>query len=151
MQSITSLVVFLALVGLAAAFGAQFAPGDWYEGLHKPPLTPPNWIFAPVWSILYVAIASSAWLVWRSSDVLSAALVLWGAQLALNAVWSYLFFGLQRPGLALVEIVVLLGLVAATTRWFWSVSLAAGLLFVPYLAWVSFAVYLNAGFWQLNR
>ena len=93
-------LIFLACVGLASFFGAQFVPGAWYEALQKPPLNPPNWIFAPVWSALYLAVAVAGWLVWRSGPTSRLPLALWGSQLALNAAWSWLFFGLERPGLA---------------------------------------------------
>jgi tryptophan-rich sensory protein len=151
MRDLGALGVFIALVALAALFGAQFAPGPWYEGLQKPPLNPPNWVFGPVWSILYLAIAVAGWLVWRAGPASAGPLVLWGGQLVLNALWSLLFFGLQRPGLALVEILLLLVLLIATTVSFFGVRASAGFLLVPYVAWVSFAAYLNAGLWHLNR
>lgn len=150
MQSLPALGVFLLLVGAAAAFGAIFTPGPWYESLRKPPGTPPDWVFAPAWSLLYVAIAVAGWLVWRTRRD-AVALGAWGVQLVLNAAWSYLFFGLQRPGLALLEIALLLAAIAVTTLAFYRVRPAAGLLFVPYAAWVAFAAYLNAGVWHLNR
>jgi translocator protein len=150
-RSLGALAVFLVLVSFAALFGAWFEPGLWYAGLHKPPLTPPNWLFGPVWSVLYLAIAVAAWLVWRSPRRSGLALTLWGAQLLLNATWSFLFFGLQRPGLALVEIVALLLLVAVTAASFYRVLPLAGALLTPYAAWVGFAAYLNAGLWYLNR
>jgi len=141
---------FVVLVAGAALFGAAFEPGAWYAALRKPPLTPPNWIFAPVWIALYLGIAVAGWLVWRARPQLGTPLRLWGAQLALNALWSLLFFGLQRPGLALLEILVLLALVLATTATFLRIRPLAGWLFVPYAAWVAFAAYLNAGVWYLN-
>ena len=151
MKAPLALGVFLALVAAAALFGAQFTPGAWYEALRKPPLTPPSWIFAPVWSALYLGIASAGWLVWRARPRLGPPLFAWGGQLVLNAAWSLLFFGLQRPGLALLEILVLLAAVGATTAEFFRIRPLAGWLFVPYAAWVSFAAYLNAGLWYLNR
>jgi len=151
MRSVLALCVFLLLVTLAASFGAVFQPGEWYQALRKPPLTPPNWIFAPVWSALYLAIALAAWLVWRERPGWSAPLALWTGQLALNALWSLLFFGLHLPGLALLEIGLLLALVVATARAFSRVRPLAGGLLAPYVAWVAFACYLNAGLWLLNR
>lgn len=151
MRDLVALGIFVALVALAALFGAQFVPGPWYEGLRKPPLNPPNWVFGPVWSVLYLAIAVAGWLVWRAPRASAAPLVLWGSQLVLNAAWSWLFFGLQQPGVALVEILLLLSLVIATTVSFFRVRALAGLLLVPYAAWVGFASYLNAGIWYLNR
>ena len=151
MRSALALFVFLGLTAAAGAFGAQFAPGAWYAGLERPPLAPPNAVFGPVWTALYVAIAVAGWLVWKTRPASPAPLALWAGQLALNAAWSWLFFGLQRPGLALVEILVLLAAVAATTASFFGVHRAAGWLMVPYAGWVAFATYLNAGFWLLNR
>ena len=136
--------------GLASFFGAQFVPGAWYEALQKPPLNPPNWIFAPVWSALYLAVAVAGWLVWRSGPTSRLPLALWGSQLALNAAWSWLFFGLERPGLALINILILLAVLLATLISFHRIHPWAGRLFVPYAAWVMFATYLNAGLWYLN-
>jgi tryptophan-rich sensory protein len=153
MRDFAILVLFIALVGGAAYFGARFAPGEWYAELRRPPLTPPGWLFGPVWSLLYLGIAVAAFLVWRARGEtgIGPALGLWAVQLVLNALWSWLFFGLERPGLALVEIVTLLAVVIATTVTFFIVRPPAGWLFVPYALWVSFATYLNAGFWLLNR
>jgi benzodiazapine receptor len=151
MRSALALVVFLALAAAAGAFSAQFAPGAWYAGLARPPLAPPNAVFGPVWTVLYVAIAVAGWLVWKARPASPAPLARWAGQLALNAAWSWLFFGLQRPGLALALILALLAAVAATTAAFFGVRRAAGWLLAPYAAWVAFASYLNAGFWFLNR
>ena len=151
MRDYIPLGVFVLLVAGAAFFGSQFQPGSWYAGLRKPPLNPPNWVFAPVWSVLYLAIAASGWLVWRARPGSPVPLSLWAAQLALNAAWSFLFFGLRRPGFALVEILVLLVVLFATTVSFFAVGRLPGLLLAPYAAWVSFAAYLNAGIWYLNR
>jgi tryptophan-rich sensory protein len=100
--------------------------------------------------VLYLAIAVAGWLVWHA-ETNRVALALWGAQLALNAAWSLLFFGLQRPGLALLEIGVLFAFILATATAFFRVRPLAGALFAPYAAWVAFAAYLNAGIWYLNR
>ena len=151
MRTAVPLIIFIALVAVAAFVGARFTPGAWYTSLERPPLAPPNWIFGPVWTLLYVAIAVAAFLVWRTPGDKTLALTLWGTQLALNALWSYLFFGLERPGLALIEISILLAVIVATTIVFWRLRPSAGALFVPYALWVSFATYLNAGFWFLNR
>ena len=146
-----ALGTFVLLVAAAAFFGAQFEPGTWYASLRKPPLNPPNWVFGPVWSALYLAIAISGWLVWRAGPGSLAPLSLWAAQLVLNAGWSFLFFGLRRPGVALLDIVALLLVLFLTTSSFFRVGRAAGALLLPYAAWVSFAAYLNAGIWYLNR
>jgi benzodiazapine receptor len=138
----------------AAAFGALFMPGAWYAGLAKPPLTPPNWVFGPVWTTLYLLMAIAAWTVWNRAGTLSRAARPAGwfvLQLVLNAGWSALFFGLHAPLFALIEIVVLWGTIAATIAAFARVSRFAAAMLVPYLAWVSLATYLNAGLWWLNR
>jgi tryptophan-rich sensory protein len=145
-----ALIVFLALSFAVAFFGARFQPGSWYAELVKPAWTPPNWIFPPVWTVLYAAIALAAWLVWRRSRRIDAALGLWGVQLALNAAWSWLFFGLHRPDLALVDIALLWIAAAAFAVAAWRSSPLAAALFVPYLMWLGFAAALNFSIWQLN-
>jgi tryptophan-rich sensory protein len=151
MHPAAALAGFIALVVLAALIGSAFQPSDWYASLRKPPLTPPNWIFGPVWSFLYLCIAVAAWLVWRARRGATTPLALWASQLLLNGLWSLLFFGLHRPGLALLELAILLALVVATTAAFFRVRSLAGALLVPYVLWVGFAIYLNAGIWYLNR
>ena len=145
------LVVCFAAAGIG---GAVTTPkiGTWYATLVKPSWNPPNWIFGPVWSALYVCMAIAAWLVWRQNGFSGAAvpLTLFGVQLALNVLWSCLFFGLQNPGLAFLEVVVLWMAIAATMVLFWRRSVIAGTLFVPYLAWVTFASVLNFTIWRLN-
>ena len=151
MHSAAALAGFIAAVALAALFGGVFQPGDWYEALRKPPLTPPNWVFGPAWSFLYLCNAFAAWLVWRARRGSTLPLALWAVQLVLNALWSLLFFGLRHPGISLLEIAVLLALVVATTFAFFHVRWLAGALLVPYAMWLAFAAYLNAGVWYLNR
>ena len=142
-RDLLALGAFILLVAAAAFFGAQFEPGVWYAELRKPPLNPPSWVFGPVWSVLYLAIAVSGWLVWRAPLVSRVPLALWAAQLALNAVWSFLFFGLRRPGAALVDIVALLIVLSLTTATFFRIGKAPGALLLPYVAWVGFAAYLK--------
>lgn len=136
----------------AAAVGGLFMPGDWYAALKKPSWNPPGWIFGPVWTALYAMMAVSAWLVWRRGGFAGQrrALTLFLVQLALNAAWTPLFFGMQRPGVAFAEIVLLWWAIAATLLAFRSVSRAAAWLLAPYLAWVSFASVLNFTLWRLN-
>lgn len=122
---------------------------NWYADLVKPSWTPPDWVFGPVWSVLYLSMAVAAWLVWRHDDV-AVQMTLFGIQLLLNALWSWLFFGLHSPSAASVDIVLLWTAIAATTVVFWRRSTAAGILFVPYLVWVSFACVLNLAIWRLN-
>lgn len=144
---------WLLLCAAVASMGALFMPGEWYAALRKPAWNPPNWIFGPVWTALYAMMAVAAWLVWRQGGFgrQRRALGLFFAQLALNAIWTPLFFGLHRPGLAFVEILALWLAIAWTLGAFWRVRRAAAWLLVPYLAWVSFAAVLNGTLWSLNR
>jgi len=147
-----ALVVPLAVGGLGSL--ATFdAVRTWYPTLTRPVFAPPNWVFGPVWTALYAMMGVASWLVWRAPDRPRArhALALYSLQLLLNLAWSWLFFGLRQPLAALVEIVALLTLIALTTLRFAPLSRAAAALMMPYLAWVSFATLLNAGFWWLNR
>ena len=125
---------------------------DWYASLRKPTWTPPNWIFGPVWSVLYVSMAVAAWVVWRKRQSVAVVvpLSLFMVQLALNLGWSVVFFGLQNPDGACIEIVLLWAAIVATLVAFWRVTATAGWLLVPYLGWVTFAVALNFAIWQLN-
>jgi translocator protein len=141
------------LVSLLPGFaGSRFQPGDWYDSLIKPSFNPPAWVFAPVWTALYVLMGVAAWLVWKESGFAGAraALVLFLVQLVLNGLWSYLFFGLHSPFAAFLEIVVLWALILLTTVLFWRVRPLAGIMMLPYIAWVSFASVLNYSLWQLN-
>lgn len=137
----------------AAALGGLFPPGEWYAQLKKPEWNPPNWIFGPVWTTLYALMAVAAWLVWRRGGFTAqrGALGLFMLQLFLNALWTPLFFGLKYPAVAFADIVLLWMAILATLRTFWVVHLVAGVLLLPYLAWVSFAAVLNFSLWQLNR
>jgi translocator protein len=153
MRQILGLIGWLLAAFAAAGIGSLFSPGAWYAQLDKPSWNPPGWIFGPVWTALYTMMAIAAWLVWRRGGFAGApvALALFGAQLVLNAMWSWLFFGLHRPALALVDIVALLVAIAATIVAFWQHSRPAALLLVPYLGWVGFATALNLTLWRLNR
>jgi tryptophan-rich sensory protein len=146
---------FLAWVGLTslvAAIGGLARPGAWYQALAKPAWTPPDAVFAPVWTVLYLLMGIAAGLVWlrRASVGAYPALALFGIQLALNALWSWLFFGWHLVGWALIEIVALLAMILATLRGFLRVNRLAGWLLAPYAAWVTYATTLNAGIWYLN-
>jgi len=147
------LIGFIAACTLAALTGALFRPGEWYERLAKPGWRPPNWLFAPVWSLLYLMIAVSAWLVWRKAGFSSAAgpLVIFALQLGLNAAWTPVFFGLHRIDLGFATICLLWLAIAATFVAFYPVSATAALLLLPYLAWVTFAAALNFAIWRLNQ
>ena len=149
------LLVFLVLCFAAAGIGSAVTTPQidgWYATLAKPSWNPPNWIFGPVWTALYLAMAVAAWLVWRQDGIAGAklSLALFGLQLALNTLWSCLFFGLESPGLAFAEVLLLWATIAVTMVMFWFRSKVAGALFAPYLAWVTFAAFLNFTIWRLN-
>ncbi len=138
------------LISLSAGFiGSRFPPGEWYGSLAKPSFNPPGWVFGPVWTLLYILMGIAVWLVWKEQGF-STAVYLFMAQLALNALWSYLFFGANKPGLAFLEIILLWVLILLTMILFWRVRTAAGVLFIPYLLWVSFASVLNYSLWRMN-
>ena len=154
-RSALALLAFVAACFAAALVGSAFtAPSvpEWYGSLARPSFTPPAWLFGPIWSVLYLAMAVAGWLVWRRQRESFTTLpqALFGGQLVLNVLWSILFFGLQAPGIALVEILILWAGIFATLLSFWRISTIAGWLFVPYLAWVSFAIILNFEIWRLN-
>jgi tryptophan-rich sensory protein len=153
-QGIGLAVFVLVCFGAAGLGGIVTTPNipTWYAGLVKPAWTPPGWVFGPVWFVLYLSMAVAAWLVWRQGGLQAARvpLGLFAVQLALNAAWSWLFFGLRDPGLALIDVILLWSAICATTITFWHRSWIAGVLFVPYLAWVSFAAVLNFAIWRLN-
>lgn len=154
-QDVLGLAVFLVLCLVVSGIGAAITAtsvGTWYQALEKPSFNPPDWVFAPVWTTLYVLMAIAGWRVWRRARFKGArkALMVFAVQLALNLVWSLIFFGLQQIGLALVEIVILLLAIIATTVLFWRIDRWAGALFVPYVLWVAFATALNASLWLLN-
>ncbi len=147
-----ALALLVAVSFVPAVVGSRFPPGDWYRQLAKPPWTPPDWLFAPVWTLLYLTIGIAAWLVWRHCGPRQAprAWTAWAVQLVLNGAWSWLFFGLRAPGLALVEIVLLWLAIAWTVVEFRKLRPPAAALLLPYLAWVGFAAALNAALWRLN-
>lgn len=149
---ILGLVVWLVLCFAAASLGALFTPGPWYAELNKPTWNPPGWVFGPVWSVLYTMMAVAAWLVWKRGGfgAQRVPLSLFLVQLLLNAAWSPLFFGLERPDLAFAVILLLWLAIAATIVAFRQVSRPAFFLLLPYLAWVSFAALLNGVLWQMN-
>jgi benzodiazapine receptor len=151
----TAMIVFLLLSFSAAAVGSIAVSGSlqsWYAALQKPPFNPPNWVFGPVWTALYLMIAFSGWLVWlrRAETSVSLPLSLFGIQLALNALWSVIFFGFHEIGLAAAEIVALWTVTALYAAVSWKISKAAALLMSPYLAWVAFATLLNISILVLN-
>ena len=150
MNRTLSLILFLALVlGGGVGFGFLTTPGEWYAGLAKPSFNPPAWLFGPVWTVLYVFIAVSGWRVWQR-DRSGWPMKLWWAQLALNFLWTPVFFGAHQIGLALVVILLMLAAILAFIATAWREDRVSALLFVPYAAWVAFASLLNGPIWMLN-
>lgn len=148
-----------ASIGVALAIGAvgavatQSSVGSWYASLAKPAFNPPNAVFGPVWTALYVLMAVAAWRVWRHGGFRGAsgrALGAYALQLALNLAWSVIFFGLRAPGPALAELAVLYVAIWATAILFWRLDRIAGLLMAPYIVWTTFAGVLNAAIVRLN-
>jgi len=152
LKLLASLGVVLAAGGIGSLTTTMAIP-TWYQGLKKPAFNPPDWLFGPAWSILYLLMAVAAFLVWRqglSAPGVKLALLVFLIQLALNALWSILFFGMRSPLAGLVDIVALWLTILATVVLFFRVSVPAGTLLLPYLAWVSFAAVLNAAILRLN-
>lgn len=153
-NQILGLVGWLVVSFVAAAIGAaaSIEAGPFYTQLVRPDWAPPPSIFGPVWSVLYALMGIAAWQVWRVGGFRASksALTLFLVQLALNALWSWLFFGWHRGALAFIDILVLWALIVVTVISFWRVKRLAGALLIPYLLWVSFAVALNYSVWQLN-
>ena len=145
-----ALILFVALVlGGGLAIGYATAPGEWYGGLVKPSFNPPGWVFAPVWSVLYVLIAIAGWRVWRKSAA-GSAMKVWWLQLALNFLWSPVFFAAHQIGLAFGIILLMLAAIIAFIALAWREEQAAAWLFVPYAAWVAFAAMLNGAIFAVN-
>lgn len=144
------LVASLAAGGIGAIASASAA--GFYNELLRPQWAPPGWLFGPVWSALYVLMGIAAWLVWRAHGFrgASTALLLFAAQLLVNALWTWIFFVWHQGALSLAEIIVLWLLIASTIMAFWRLQRLAALLLVPYLAWVSFAAALTLSLWRLN-
>jgi translocator protein len=150
MKRFGPLILFLLLVvGGGLAIGLLTAPGEWYAGLAKPPFNPPGFVFAPVWTVLYVLIAIAGWRTF-ARDRGGWPMKLWWAQLALNFLWSPVFFASHRIGLALVVILLLLAAILAFMVMSWRQDRLASGLFAPYAAWVGFAAALNGSIWLLN-
>ena len=146
--------IFFCLVvsGIGGAITASSVE-TWYQALEKPTFNPPDWVFAPVWTLLYIIMGTAAWRVWRfrSFEATSKALGLFALQLGFNLTWSFLFFGLQRIDLALVDIIILLVVIIVNAIMFWRIDRLAGLMFLPYIAWVTYATILNSSLWLLNK
>ncbi len=150
------LAIALILPQLAGGLGAIFTKetvSTWYQQLIKPSLNPPSWVFAPVWSTLFLLLGLAFYLVWVSPDNTpkrKTALFLFCVHLGVNTLWSFLFFGLRSPFWAFIDILVLWGMITLLVRIFWCVDPRAGIMLIPYLLWVSFASLLNYKIWRLN-
>ena len=154
-RGVFELTIFLLLVFLAGGLGSYFTAqsvSTWYQDIEKPGFTPPDWVFGPVWTTLFVLMAVAAWIVWRNraNSQVGWAMGFFAIQLALNTLWSFLFFGIRNPGYALFEIVILWGCILITVVLFWRNNRLSGLLLVPYLIWVSYAAVLNYLIWKIN-
>lgn len=147
-MKILSLLPFILLVAAVSVFGAAFPPGDWYASLDKPWFTPPNWLFPIAWTILYIMIAVAGWLIFYSQQTIAK--WLWGIQLFFNAIWSWLFFGLQNMALALADILFLDILVICLSIHCCNKNRTAFLLLIPYCIWILFATALNISLLMLN-
>jgi tryptophan-rich sensory protein len=143
-------ILVTLVVGAGATVFTEPSIPTWYAGLNHPAITPPNWLFAPVWTTLYVVMAVAAWRVWRVTGLRSIEIAAYAVQLALNFAWSWIFFSLHRIGAAFAEIVILDAAILITALLFFRRDRLAGLLFLPYLGWSLFASLLTYEFWRLN-
>jgi benzodiazapine receptor len=140
-------------IGFLGALATQTSIGDWYLQLNKPSYNPPNWIFGPIWTVMYILMGISAGIIWSKGFYhrwVKTALYLFGFQLLLNAFWSLLFFGLKEPFWALIDIIALFVVLLFTFKWFKIVNKLAAYLLIPYIIWVAFAALLNFEIWRLN-
>jgi len=141
------------LVGAVAGMFTSSGVNGWYALANKPWFNPPNWIFAPVWTALYIMMGIAFFLIWKSGadkNIKQTAMALFVVQLTINFFWSFIFFKLQQPGWAFAEIIVMWVMILLTIIWFGKISKAAAWLLVPYICWVSFASVLNYSIWKLN-
>jgi benzodiazapine receptor len=152
MKLIVSILIPLLVGGISGYFTASGVEG-WYAAANKPWFNPPNWIFAPVWTALYILMGIALYLVWKSETIRAVkqtAVTLFAVQLTLNFFWSLIFFKIQQPGWAFAEIIAMWVMIIATILWFGKISSTAAWLLVPYICWVSFASVLNYAIWKLN-
>lgn len=156
MKPVFKLIISIAIpliVGAVSGFFTSESVQGWFTTIQKPSFNPPNWIFAPVWTTLYILMGIACFLVWKSKNETAAkrtAIIFYSVQLTLNFFWSIIFFGAHEPGWALIDIIALLVMILLTAIWFERISVAAAWLMVPYICWVSFATVLNYYIWKLN-
>lgn len=148
-KTATRVAFLLLVIGGGFLIGMVSAPGEWYASLDKPPFNPPNWLFGPVWTILYVLIAMAGWRTWEAGRS-SGRMTLWWVQLVLNFLWPLVFFVLQQPWIALASILVLLATIILFAVRSWTTDRLSAVAFVPYAAWVGFASLLNLFLAMLN-
>jgi tryptophan-rich sensory protein len=157
MKRATKIIILIAVclgIGYASSIVTQTGIETWYPTIEKPSFNPPNWLFGPVWTALYICIAVAGGIIWDQIDthpLAKKALLFFAIQLLLNSLWSFLFFGLKNPLIALIEIILLLLIIYETYLLFSKINKVAGYLFIPYLLLVSFAMFLNGSIWWLNR
>jgi tryptophan-rich sensory protein len=157
MKRATKIIILIAVclgIGYASSIVTQTGIETWYPTIEKPSFNPPNWLFGPVWTALYICIAVARGIIWDQIDthpLAKKALLFFAIQLLLNSLWSFLFFGLKNPLIALIEIILLLLIIYETYLLFSKINKVAGYLFIPYLLLVSFAMFLNGSIWWLNR
>jgi benzodiazapine receptor len=152
-RPLLAFVLVTLIIGAGASIFTAPSIPTWYAGLAHPAIAPPNWVFAPIWTTLYVLMAVAAWRVWRNlpnGKMKSKEMIAYGVQLALNFAWSAIFFAAHQIGLAMIEIIILVLAVLLTTILFFRRDFLAGLMFLPYLAWTGFAAVLTHAFWVLN-
>jgi len=149
-RPLLAFILATLVVGAVGSFFTEPAIPTWYAALLKPGFSPPNWLFAPVWTALYVLMAVAAWRVWRTTGLKSPEILLYIIQLAFNLLWSILFFGLHAIFWALLDLGLLLLLIVGTLAAFWRRDRLAGALMLPYLGWSGFAFLLNLAIWRLN-
>lgn len=145
-----ALAVFIVITFCASLVSIFAQPDLWYDSLQKPVWNPPPWIFGPVWTLLYLMMAVAAWLVWKRVGLMHRAMAFYFIQLALNAAWSPIFFGAHQLGWAFAEIILLWLAILLTAKSFHHASKPAGWMLAPYLAWVTFAAFLNFTLWRMN-
>lgn len=155
MRPIVKLIISIAIpvvTGLIASWFTSRSVDTWFTTLNRPSIAPPNWVFGPVWTLLYVLMGISLYIIWRRTESIQKekALFIFGLQLACNFLWSFFFFYMRKPSFALVDIIVLWVLIVVMIVRFYRLSPTAGLLNIPYLLWVSFAMALNYQYWKLN-
>lgn len=139
-------------LGIASGFSTINSINNWYQFIEKPTFNPPNWIFGPVWTILYILMGISFGLVWHSNHINKKnALILFTIQFILNLAWSFLFFNQHLLGIAFIEIIIMWLFILLTIKSFYSINKTAAFLLIPYLLWVSFASVLNGAIWYLNK